>query len=298
MIRPFTCVCLLLAGGAGLFLYQSKHRTRVLDHQIEQTMKQVEAARSRIGILQAEWALLNDPQRLAELSDRFLAVKPVAPAQFVTLADLDRRLPAPLPPPAATAASDGEPPADAPAEDAGAAPGSEVAEAQAAVPAATAPRLPIPPVEPLHPRAALAPLPPAIAKAAVHPTENHHVASRRDETAAEARTTLARHAPLATEPPRTRSPAARESVAQSAPVAAPIPLWPTVAAPVLASAAPAPVRSSRPPPSFSQPPPQTTRPVFGTTSAPSLPAGSLLGGAHMAVAPPVPISDAAWSGSR
>ena len=26
MIRPFTCICMLLAGGSGLYLYQSKHR--------------------------------------------------------------------------------------------------------------------------------------------------------------------------------------------------------------------------------------------------------------------------------
>lgn len=301
MIRPFTCVCLLLAGGAGLFLYQTKHRTRVVDQQIEQTLKQVDAARARIGMLEAEWALLNDPQRLAELSDRFLTLKPVTPSQFVTLADLDRRLPAPLPPPAATAASDSEPaaadpPADTPAPEAQ----GEVGETQPAAPAATGEALPIPPVEPPHPRPPLASSPTAIAKAAAHPAESHRVANRRDENTPEPRMTLARRTPAGSEPARARPATERESVAQAAPAAAPIPLWrPTVApGPVLASAAHSPARPARADASFSQAPPQTSRPIFGSTSTPSMPSGSLLGGAHMAVAPPVPISAAAWSGGR
>ncbi|MBV9757415.1 MAG: hypothetical protein JO047_10210 [Alphaproteobacteria bacterium] len=279
MIRPFTCVCLLLAGGSGLFLYQSKHRTRVLDQQIEQTMKQVEAARSRVGILQAEWALLNDPQRLAELSDRFLSLKPVAPAQFVTLADLDRRLPAPLPPPAAVAAG-GEPAAaDAGPENAGPEPAQDTADASAAAPPAE------PAAEAVHPRAAPSPIP--VPKAVAHPAEIRRLASQRDDSGAEPRAAPARNAPAASERSR-RLMAERESAAQTAPAAAPIPLWHPAAAPMLASAAPA-----RP---YSEPPPRTTRPVFGSTSVQSVPSGSLLGGAHMAVAPPVPISDAAWSG--
>jgi hypothetical protein len=286
MIRPFTCVCLLLAGGAGLFLYQSKHRTRVLDQQIEQTVKQVDAVRSRIGILQAEWALLNDPQRLAELSDRFLALKPVAPAQFVTLADLDRRLPAPLPPSAATAAVASEPAgADATPESAGSALGGSAAEAEPAAPP------PTPAAEPPRPRAAPAPIASAIAKAA-HPAETRRVANRRDQYAAEPAASLARN-----ERAHVRPVAERETVVPAVPDARPIPLWRAAPAPVLASAATVAVRPARTERSFAEPP-RTGRPV-GSTSAPSMATGgSLLGGAHMAVAPPVPISDAAWSAGR
>ena len=35
MIRPITCVGRLLACGSGLYLYQAKHRVKVLDQQIE-----------------------------------------------------------------------------------------------------------------------------------------------------------------------------------------------------------------------------------------------------------------------
>ena len=97
MIRPFTCVCMLLAGGAGLYLYQTKHRALLLDREIAHTARQTDAARERITGLRAEWALLNEPERLAELQAQHLGLRPLAPTQFVALADLAARLPAPLP---------------------------------------------------------------------------------------------------------------------------------------------------------------------------------------------------------
>jgi hypothetical protein len=100
MIRPFTLVCLVLACGSGLYLYQAKHRVQVLDHAIEKTVRDTNERRERIRILHAEWTLQNDPQRLQILADQFLALKTVAPGQFTSLAELDNRLP-PVPSPEA-----------------------------------------------------------------------------------------------------------------------------------------------------------------------------------------------------
>lgn len=94
MIRPVTCVCFLLACGSGLYLYQSKHRVQVLDHDIEQTVHATDALREQTRVLHAEWTLLNDPQRLQALADQFLNLKTVAPGQFTSMAELDNRLPA------------------------------------------------------------------------------------------------------------------------------------------------------------------------------------------------------------
>jgi hypothetical protein len=95
MIRPFTCVCMLLAGGSGLYLYQTKHQSQMLDREIAHTMKLAEVARARSGVLQAEYALLNDPSRLSELAGQHLAsLKTTAPTQFTTWADFEKRLPA------------------------------------------------------------------------------------------------------------------------------------------------------------------------------------------------------------
>jgi hypothetical protein len=98
MIRPLTFVALLLAGTSGLYLYQTKHRAEVLDGQITHTLRQVSAARERIGILRAEWALLNEPDRLGQLAAQHLDLQPLQPPRFVAAADLASRIPMPTPP--------------------------------------------------------------------------------------------------------------------------------------------------------------------------------------------------------
>jgi hypothetical protein len=50
--------------------------------------------RERTQILRAEWALLNEPDRLRQVAQRHLALEPMAPAQFIREAELERRLPA------------------------------------------------------------------------------------------------------------------------------------------------------------------------------------------------------------
>ena len=93
MMRPITCLSLLVALGAGLYLYQVKHRAQLLDRDINRTVKLAEATRDRIGLLKAEWALLEDPQRLQDLATHHLQLQPLQPAQFVRLQDLSSRLP-------------------------------------------------------------------------------------------------------------------------------------------------------------------------------------------------------------
>lgn len=94
MIHPFTLACALLAVGSGAWVYQSKHSAQMLDRDINRTMKAVDDARGRTGMLRAEYALLNDPSRLQELAEHHLALKTTAPVQFARLADLSARLPA------------------------------------------------------------------------------------------------------------------------------------------------------------------------------------------------------------
>ena len=108
MIRPLTCLSLAAALGAGLYLYQEKHRAQLLDREITRTVKQADAARDRIGLLRAEWALLNEPERLAALASQHLqSLQSLQPAQFARLEDLRSRLPPiAVPPPPAPAALD------------------------------------------------------------------------------------------------------------------------------------------------------------------------------------------------
>jgi hypothetical protein len=105
MIRPFTAACVLLAAGSGLYLYTEKHRTTVLDQQISRIVQDTRRVREHTAMLRAEWALLNQPDRLQSLAGRFLpTLRPMAPTQFVQMAALSRRLPEIVPPaPVATA---------------------------------------------------------------------------------------------------------------------------------------------------------------------------------------------------
>ncbi len=156
MIRPFTAICMSAAVASGLFLYQTKHQAQMLDRQIMGVLKQTEAARERIGAMKAEWALLNEPERLAELSQKHLGLRTLAPTQFVAVADLGSRLPPPAAPGTALPAT-GE---------AAAAPSAPVPAPVVAAPAAPAARLAarVPPAAPV-------PLPPPVqvASAAARP---------------------------------------------------------------------------------------------------------------------------------
>jgi hypothetical protein len=55
-------------------------------------------------MLRADWALMNDPERLQALSTQYLTLKPMGPSQLVTLDQLAANLPAPIPPGSKTTA--------------------------------------------------------------------------------------------------------------------------------------------------------------------------------------------------
>ncbi len=95
MIRPFTALCMLASLGSVFYMFQMKHRSEVQDAAIKTTIAETLAARERVAMLRAEYARKSDEGRLLELSDRFLKLKPTQPTQFVQLADLGARLPAP-----------------------------------------------------------------------------------------------------------------------------------------------------------------------------------------------------------
>jgi hypothetical protein len=97
MIRPLTLVSLIAAAGAGLHLYQVKHSVSMLDRELREVNRQTEVVRERTQILRAEWALLNEPDRLRQVAQRHLVLEPMAPAQFIREAELERRLPAARP---------------------------------------------------------------------------------------------------------------------------------------------------------------------------------------------------------
>jgi hypothetical protein len=100
VIRPFTCVCLIMAAGSGLYLYQVKQRAFALDASLRSTFHDIDVARERTRMLRADWALVNDPERLQALAAQYLTLQPMQPSQLLTMDQLAAALPPPAPFPA------------------------------------------------------------------------------------------------------------------------------------------------------------------------------------------------------
>ena len=92
MIRPFTCLCLLISAGSGLYLYSAKHDAQMLDREITRLGKQAQESRGRAALMRAEYDRLGDPDRLRELASQVLALQPTDPTQFAAMADVEKRL--------------------------------------------------------------------------------------------------------------------------------------------------------------------------------------------------------------
>ncbi|MCQ8277192.1 ABC transporter permease [Acetobacteraceae bacterium KSS8] len=295
MIRSFTCVCALLAGASGLYLYSEKHRTTLLDQKISHIVADTQQIRERTAMLRAEWALLNQPDRLQQLSTRFLPqLTAMAPTQFVQMASLDARLPAvgpetpphpiatPETAPALVGAKPGAPEAE-PAPDAA---GAAIARADQARPAA-----PAPPEAGGVQVASAQPLPaPRLAMTRVAQTKPKTPARRdveladaddgSDVTQADATPRRAARAPVRAA--HIAAPVRLASSGQTRPAISAAPSYSRP--PVIAAAAWHPAHQSWP----------VARPA--TYSAPAAPSigsalGSSLGSARSSLPAPVPVSD-------
>ncbi|WP_424134453.1 cell division protein FtsL [Roseomonas chloroacetimidivorans] len=93
MIRPLTFLSLVAAAGAGLHLYSVKHEVAELEKTLRETVRHTEQARERTAVLRAEWALLNEPERLRAAATRNLPLEVMQTSQFVRASELERRLP-------------------------------------------------------------------------------------------------------------------------------------------------------------------------------------------------------------
>ncbi len=96
MFRPLTILCIIVAAVAGWYLYQVKQSVAQLERELRDVRRQTEAALERGQVLRAEWALLNEPERLRQVVGRHLVLEPMTPTQFVRFADLPRRVAPPL----------------------------------------------------------------------------------------------------------------------------------------------------------------------------------------------------------
>lgn len=98
MIRLTTLIWLALASLAGVGLFQVKYRVQSLEQDLGQINRQILRDQEAIHVLGAEWSLLNEPARIADMSRRHLELTPFTAAQLAHFSDLPDRI---VPPPAA-----------------------------------------------------------------------------------------------------------------------------------------------------------------------------------------------------
>lgn len=91
MIGRTTFLWLLLAALAGYALFQVKYQVVSLEEELARLNAATLREQNQIHVLEAEWSYLNQPQRLEELNERFVHLKPIKPAQYGTVASLPQR---------------------------------------------------------------------------------------------------------------------------------------------------------------------------------------------------------------
>ncbi len=78
---------LLAAAG----LYVLKDRVRQLEREVHAAQLAISAEKTTLNRLRAEWALLNQPERLARLASTYLQLQPAQPGQIVGILDVPLR---------------------------------------------------------------------------------------------------------------------------------------------------------------------------------------------------------------
>jgi hypothetical protein len=84
-------VGLTIALVAACGLYVMKDRVNRLEGELRRQQAMIAAEQGRLHRLRAEWAILEQPGRIARLAAAHLDLRPAHPTQIMTIADLPRR---------------------------------------------------------------------------------------------------------------------------------------------------------------------------------------------------------------
>jgi cell division protein FtsL len=82
---------LLIALVAASGLYVMKDRVNRLEGELARYRALVAAEQTRLHRLRTEWAMLEQPSRIARLAAEHLHLRPAQPTQIMTIADVPRR---------------------------------------------------------------------------------------------------------------------------------------------------------------------------------------------------------------
>lgn len=73
MNRLSTLIWMVVIVGAALLLYGVKYRVQAIRTQVAETARQLESEKEAMHVAAAEWAYLNRPDRLQQLSAKYLS---------------------------------------------------------------------------------------------------------------------------------------------------------------------------------------------------------------------------------
>ena len=91
MSTRLALVGLVIALIAACGLYVMKDRVNRLEGELRRQQAMIAAEQGRLHRLRAEWAILEQPGRIARLAAAHLDLRPASPTQMMTVADLPRR---------------------------------------------------------------------------------------------------------------------------------------------------------------------------------------------------------------
>lgn len=80
---------IVIAGVLGVGLFWAKVQVQALEDERHRLDGAIVAERQAIRVLNAEWALLNDPARLRALAEKHLGLVPVMGRQIAGIDDVD-----------------------------------------------------------------------------------------------------------------------------------------------------------------------------------------------------------------
>jgi cell division protein FtsL len=91
MIRVLNFFCVALMGSSSLALYHVSERTRVARGELAQVNRGIDVEHGSISLLEAEWAKVASPERIATLAASKLGLDNTATVQLSSLELLPRR---------------------------------------------------------------------------------------------------------------------------------------------------------------------------------------------------------------
>ena len=91
MSKRTTILALILAGFMSLGLFMISYQVQDLEDQLDAPNRDISRDSRAVHVLQAEWAHLNDPQRLRMLSERYLGLEPIGTKQLGTVEEIPWR---------------------------------------------------------------------------------------------------------------------------------------------------------------------------------------------------------------